>query len=280
MARRRVFKTRAECPGISTDLGLPSNKLALVGRLVTLEKSASLPKIAVCLDGAVVGHLDDEVGNQVAIAIDRGQSFTAAIINAYPIYNDRFKPISTHLDLKVEYLLEKKQPPIEAPTYWRAVECSHVGSHVTPSFFTKVAGVTFEGRQRIIARCSVGETLKLVRDPTNRYDKGAIKVTRLNGEQLGFIPEHVSRGDEPSGLAHRMDRGDKYNCRIKDLTGGGLRNLGVNIEITECEESDWVPSAEKAPAPLSEVPLPRNLGWLLVAAAVLVLILALTHNWS
>jgi HIRAN domain-containing protein len=277
MARRRVFKTRADCPGINASSVLTSNKLAIVGRTVTLEKSASNSGTAVRLDGAVVGHLDARVGDQVAMAIDRGQSFTAVIINAYPIYNDNFKPTSAHLDLKVEYLLEKNQPAIEAPTVWRAVESSSGSSQVAGSFFTKVAGVTFEGRQRIIARCSVGESLRLVRDPTSRYDKGAIKVMRLNGEQLGFIPEHVSRGGDPSGLAFRMDRGDKYGCRIKDLTGGGWHNLGVNIEVTEGEEFDWVPPTAKAPAPSKEGH--SALGWF-VAAAVLLLILALVHKWS
>lgn len=105
MARRRAFKTRADCPGINASFVLTPNKLAIVGRTVTLEKSSSTSGTAVCLDGAVVGHLDAGVGDQVAMAIDRGQSFTAIIINAYPIYNDNFKPTSAHLDLKVEYLL-------------------------------------------------------------------------------------------------------------------------------------------------------------------------------
>jgi hypothetical protein len=102
------------------------------------------------------------------------------------------------------------------------------------SFFTKIAGVTFEGRQRIISRCSEGEQLVLRRDPINRFDEGAIKVLRLNGEQLGFIPEHVSRCGDPSGLAFQMDRGSEYSCRIKNLTGGGPgQGIGVNIEIIE-----------------------------------------------
>jgi hypothetical protein len=103
---------------------------------------------------------------------------------------------------------------------------------------------------------------------------------RFNGEQLGFIPVHVSRGDDPSGLALRMDRGDEYKCRIKDLTGGGGQNLGVNTEVAEGEEFDSVLSTAKRPAPLSVVPLHNNLGRLVGAAAVLLLILALiAHNW-
>jgi hypothetical protein len=98
--------------------------------------------------------------------------------------------------------------------------------------------VTFEGRQHTVATCSVGECLLLVRDPKDRFDKGAIKVMRLNGEQLGFIPEHVSRGGDSSGLASRMDRGKKYRSRISDLTGGGGMTLGVNIEITDIDDCE------------------------------------------
>jgi HIRAN domain len=258
----------------------------MIGRTVTLEKSSN-SEVAVCLDGTVVGHLEVSVGNQVALAIDRGHSFTAVIINAYPIYNDSFKQTSSHIDLKVEYLLKKGQPPIEAPTCWRAVPVE--SSHAANSFFTKIAGVTFEGRQRIVARCSVSERLLLVRNPTDRYDKGAIKVMRLNGEQLGFIPAHVSRGGDPTGLAFRMDRGDNFQCRIKDLTGGGEgRSLGVNIEVTECEFDDVLSTGTTS---LSAVPhqntfegepLPsRGLGWLFfAAAAVLLLIVVLIRNSS
>jgi hypothetical protein len=106
------------------------------------------------------------------------------------------------------------------------------------SFFTKIAGVTFEGRQRMIPRCSEGESLRLVRDRTNLYDKGAIKILRSNGEQLGFIPSHVSREGDPSGLAYRMDHGSRYECRIKNITGGGEKSLGVNIEVTEITERE------------------------------------------
>lgn len=280
MARRRVFRTRTECPGITTDLGLTSNKLAIVGRTVTLQKSATNSAIAVCLDGTVVGHLDAALGNQVAIAIDRGQSFRAVIVNAYPIYDANWKRTSAHIDLKVDYLLEKGQPAIEIPKVPVApTEPSH---HVAKSFFTNVAGVTFEGRQRIIARCSVGEKLILIRDPNNRFDKGAIKVMRSNGEQLGFIPAHVSRGDHSSGLAFQMDHGSEYQCRISDITGGADgRSFGVNIEITEGQDFDGPLSTAKTPALSKVEPAHNSRGWFLFAAlAALLLIIALiTHNW-
>ena len=231
MARRRVFETKVECPGISVAQRLQRNELTgrckLIGRTITFEKSPS-SEVNITLDGTVVGHLDAAVGPQVALAIDRGQSFTAVIKNAYRIAPSANSP--TWIDLKVEYLLEKDQPAITVPK-------PPVTPYTPRSFFTTVAGVSHEGRQRIVARCSVGENLKLIRDPTNRFDKGAIKVMRLNGEQLGFIPAHVSRGGESSGLAFQMDKGSEYRCRIKNITGGGQgESLGVNIEIITAGE--------------------------------------------
>ena len=250
--------------------------------MVTLEKS-STSEVNITLDGAVVGQLDAALGNQVALAIDRGQSFTAIIEKAYPIYNDKWKQTGAQIDIKVEYLLEKGRAAIETAKCWRCVESPPESPSAAQSFFTKIAGVTFEGRQRVIACCSEGEPLILVRDPHNRHDKGAIKVMRLNGEQLGFIPAHVSRGDDPSGLAVCMDRGDKYYCRISSLTGGGDLSLGVNIEIAE-RAFDGVVSVKPHSgignvSPVAPRPTPLNvvhLGWWLFAGvAVLLLVVAI-----
>jgi len=246
----------------------------MVGRVVTLEKGAG-PEVNLILDGAVVGRLDASIGNKVATALDRGQVFTATIEKAFPSYNENFKQNGARLDIKVDYLLEKGQPAIETEKYWRCVE-SPYEPHESGSFFTKVAGVTFEGRQRIVARCSVGERLTLIRDPRNRHDPGAIKVLRSNGEQLGFIPSDVSRGGDPSGLAFQMDRGDKFQCRIKDLTGGDAYNLGVNIEVLEGEEFDDAPERSSALGGESASP---DFRWLLAVAILLVLAVVWIVRW-
>jgi hypothetical protein len=54
----------------------------------------------------------------------------------------------------------------------------------------------------------------------------------MNGQQLGYLGEHVTRAGDPSGLADRMDSGDRYTCRIGSLTGGSGATRDVNIEIT------------------------------------------------
>ena len=59
-------------------------------------------------------------------------------------------------------------------------------------FHLHVAGVTHRNadgskRQEIVRHCDIGELLQLVPEPDNRYDPKAMKVCRLNGEQLGYI---------------------------------------------------------------------------------------------
>jgi hypothetical protein len=279
MSRRRVFRTRVQCPGVSADLLPTANQHAMVGRIVTLEKGAG-PEVNLILDGAVVGRLDAQIGNQVATALDRGQVFKAVIEKAFPSYNEKFKQNGALLDIKVDYLLEKGQPAIETEKDWRSVE-SLYEPRESGSFFTKVAGVTFEGRQRIVARCSIGERLTLTRDPRNHHDPGAIKVLRSNGEQLGFIPSDVSRGGDPSGLAFQMDRGDKFQCRIKDLTGGGEgMSLGVNIEVLRGEEFDDAPSIPGNVINGRRESASPDFRWLLAVAVLIVLAVIWIVRWQ
>jgi hypothetical protein len=58
---------------------------------------------------------------------------------------------------------------------------------------TYVAGVRYKNedtqteRQAIIKKTKVGEKIMLLPDELNKFDKDAIKVVRLNGEQIGFL---------------------------------------------------------------------------------------------
>ncbi len=52
---------------------------------------------------------------------------------------------------------------------------------------TRVAGVTFDGRQSVVARLSIGEEILLKREPTNPYDPNAIRVECKNGQQIGYL---------------------------------------------------------------------------------------------
>jgi hypothetical protein len=50
---------------------------------------------------------------------------------------------------------------------------------------TRVVGVTFNGRQEVIAQLKDGEQIYLKREPRNPYDRNAIRIERMNGDQIG-----------------------------------------------------------------------------------------------
>jgi single-stranded-DNA-specific exonuclease len=103
-------------------------------------------------------------------------------------------------------------------------------------FHTKLAGVSFEGRQDTIAGLAVGSELILERQPQNQYDPNAIAV-KLGVLQLGFVKAGIAKH-----LAPLIDQGARYRARIESLTGGPstgsgqARNRGVNVYV-------WLDSA-------------------------------------
>jgi single-stranded-DNA-specific exonuclease len=92
-------------------------------------------------------------------------------------------------------------------------------------FFTKIVGVSFERRQDLIAGLSVGAPLELVREPENPHDPNAIQV-RYGPLQLGFIRREIARH-----LAPNIEAGDLYAAEVASITGGGDKNVGVNIHV-------------------------------------------------
>jgi single-stranded-DNA-specific exonuclease len=96
-------------------------------------------------------------------------------------------------------------------------------------FFLKVAGVTFDNRQKAISRLSSGQKLNFVREPNNPFDKYAVAVRTESGEPLGYVPS-ASNGS----IAFRMDKGGYYKVTVSTVTGGGIgQSYGLNIYIEE-----------------------------------------------
>jgi len=109
--------------------------------------------------------------------------------------------------------------------------CSSTYETDTPdSMITKVVGVTFDGRQAIVAKLQVGEEIQLWREPTNPYDENAIRVERLNREQIGYINRFLA-----ADLADIFDAHcGPVKGYVRYLTGGaqGRYSLGVQISFT------------------------------------------------
>lgn len=95
-------------------------------------------------------------------------------------------------------------------------------------FYMKVAGVTFEGRQRIVAKLQAGQELVFVPDPTNPYDNHAVKVCTTSGEQVGF----VAREHNYQIFCNLINRVGFYKVYVSSVTGGGIgSNYGCNIRV-------------------------------------------------
>ena len=92
---------------------------------------------------------------------------------------------------------------------------------------TKVVGVSFEGRQEVVAKLQMGDRVWLEREPFNPYDVNAIRVTRNNGEQIGYLSRHLARS-----LAPLMDRlCFPIRGKVYLLTGSRYEDYSLGVVI-------------------------------------------------
>lgn len=103
-------------------------------------------------------------------------------------------------------------------------------------FQTNIAGVTFNNengtsRQVIIRLCKVGDLLILKHEPVEQ-DENAIKVFRMNGDQLGFLP----KGYAPE-VAYALDQGEAFHVIVEEKTRfagtDGKMKWGCRIKVTK-----------------------------------------------
>jgi len=100
----------------------------------------------------------------------------------------------------------------------------------------RLAGVTFEGRQKNIERYALANArYRLVRQPDNPYDTNAVMVT-ANGRDVGHVPNSDRSGRIADQIAPLIDAG--CNLRVhfvrklvndKDLT----KPTGLMVRIWE-----------------------------------------------
>ena len=96
------------------------------------------------------------------------------------------------------------------------------------SFYSKLVGVTFEGRQDVIPTLVVGEELVMRREPDNPHDANAIRVWTQDGRDVGHIRKEIA-----ADIAPLIDAGVDYRCIVTAVTGGGDRSYGVNIVVVK-----------------------------------------------
>lgn len=159
------------------------------------------------------------------------------------IWNGREELQLKLVDLKILENLPEDLPPIaggdfverlfaDASEIIKNEDYKNIGD--ADSFYSKVAGVTFEGRQDILINLEGGTCLNLIREPNNPHDENAIRIDDESGNNLGYIKAAMAKH-----LAPIMDSGYEYEGRVTEVTGKetdkppaiGGRHLGVNILI-------------------------------------------------
>lgn len=113
------------------------------------------------------------------------------------------------------------------------------------TLYTKVAGVTYENRQEHLARLHGNEAVRLLPEPTNKYDANAIAVQiamppEAGGEVLhcGYVPKEIAAQIAP------LMEGEAFMCEIEDITGGfelsdgttAALGLRLKIELPDNED--------------------------------------------
>lgn len=91
----------------------------------------------------------------------------------------------------------------------------------------RITGVTFDGRQEVLARVEKNTPLRLERDRRNEYDFYAVGVwaflplykdftEELEGwQQVGFIPKNMSKL-----ISRSLDNGVVLECSVHKVSGG------------------------------------------------------------
>lgn len=110
------------------------------------------------------------------------------------------------------------------------------------SFHTKLAGVSFEGRQQSVERLEPGLPLRLERCPDNEYDPNAIALYDPAGDQVGFFNRRLA-----AVLAPVIDAGVVYDVEVTDVTGGvDGKSRGVNVLVSRRMDADATEVSELA----------------------------------
>ncbi|MBI5232577.1 MAG: single-stranded-DNA-specific exonuclease RecJ, partial [Coriobacteriales bacterium] len=122
----------------------------------------------------------------------------------------------------------------------------YTGIDDAPSFYTKLAGVTFEGRQELLEALSPGTPLRIERRPDNPHDVNACALIDPHGHDVGWFNRRLA-----AALAPVLDAGVLYDVAVTEVTGGdGGRPFGVNVLVerrdgTEAAEEDLARSAKR-----------------------------------
>lgn len=106
----------------------------------------------------------------------------------------------------------------------------------------RIVGVSFEGRQSILARLHREQGLAFIKEPSNPYDPNAVAVSTLNGTSIGYIPR------------------DNTSRFVQDLCFGLVYSVGLTYSEDPTKERNYGLKAAVRPElpPVCVVPAPKG----------------------
>ncbi len=136
-----------------------------------------------------------------------------------PTYYELHKPFCS-AECKFDLTGTANYPADQKPRGNRSDERCH--------FYFHAHGITHGDRQAVISRCVRGEHLQLVREPENPHDKNAIRIRRLNGEDLGYVPRN-----DAVELALKMDAGQQIRAEVDWLNSPteDFQQFGLKVRV-------------------------------------------------
>jgi hypothetical protein len=93
---------------------------------------------------------------------------------------------------------------------------------------TRVVGVTFDNRQEVVSKLQMGDRLWLEAEVDNPYDPNAIRVSRSNGEQIGYLNRYLAANIVPYFEAY----GNPVKGKVTLLTGSRWDNYSLGVVVT------------------------------------------------
>lgn len=102
-------------------------------------------------------------------------------------------------------------------------------------FYFHAHGITHGDRQAAIRHCVRGEQLQLVREAENPYDRNAIRIRRLNGEDLGYVPK-----TNAAELAPKVDAGQQVRAEVDWLNSPteDFQQFGLKVRVGLLRDQD------------------------------------------
>lgn len=93
---------------------------------------------------------------------------------------------------------------------------------------TRIVGASYENRQEVIAKCKPNESIWLERESTNPFDCNAVRVTRNDSEQLGFLNRFLA-----AAIAATLDAyGLPVRGKVEQVIGSSYNGYSLGLVIS------------------------------------------------